>query len=86
MICLPISLHSQNLNDYSNLESKAYNYLKLGSIMHTDIVIKYPYLRTSFKKSGKSVSHIIYETLPNTIVLAFLQYLLQLFLVFLLEY
>ena len=26
------SLHSQNPNDYSYLETKAYNYLKLGSI------------------------------------------------------
>ena len=46
-----LSLHSQSPNDYSCLETKAYNYLKLGSIMHTDIVIKYPFLRTSFKKS-----------------------------------
>ena len=65
-----LSLHSQNPIDYSNLETKAYNYLKLGSIMHTDIVIKYPFLRTSFKKTGKSVSDVINETLPNTIILA----------------
>ena len=66
----PISLHSKDRNDYSNLESKEYSYLKLGAVKHTEIVIKFPYLRTSFKKSGKSVSSIIYETLPNTIVLA----------------
>lgn len=66
----PVSLHSKERNDYSNLESKAYRYLKLGAVKHIEIVIKFPYLRTSFKKSGKSVSHIIYETLPNTIVLA----------------
>ena len=66
----PISLHSQELNDYSNIESKAYSYFKLGSTKHTDIVIKFPYLRTSFKKSGKLVSHIISDTLPNTVVLA----------------
>ena len=66
----PLSLHSKERNDYSNLESKAYRYLKLGAVKHIEIVIKFPYLRTSFKKSGKSVSHIIYETLPNTIVLA----------------
>ena len=66
----PISLHSQEPNDYSNLESKAYSYFKLGSIKHTDIVIKFPYLRTSYKKSGKLVSHIISGTLPNTVVLA----------------
>ena len=66
----PISLHSKDRNDYSNLESKEYSYLKLGAVKHTEIVIKFPYLRTSFKKSGKSVSSIIYETLPNSIVLA----------------
>ena len=55
----PISLASQELNDYSNIESKAYSYFKLGSTKHTDIVIKFPYLRTSFKKSGKLVGHII---------------------------
>ena len=66
----PLSLHSKEPNDYSNLESKAYRYLKLGAVKHIEIAIKFPYLRTSFKKSGKSVSHIIYETLPNTIVLA----------------
>ena len=47
----PISVHSRELNDYTNLESKPYSYFKLCSIKHTDIVIKLPFLKTSFKKS-----------------------------------
>ena len=34
------------------------------------IVVKYPYLRESFVKRGKSVSSIIADTFPNTFVLA----------------
>lgn len=33
-------------------------------------VLKLPYLRESFQKSGKSVAQVIRETLPNTIILA----------------
>jgi peptide/nickel transport system permease protein len=32
--------------------------------------LKTPYLRQSFQKNGKSVSSIISETLPNTVILA----------------
>ena len=37
---------------------------------NTDLVIKAPYLRESFQKSGKSVTSVIGDTLPNTFVLA----------------
>ena len=67
----PLSIHSQNPSSYTNLESKEYYYYSFLSLENYDIVLKYPYLRTSFKKSGKSVSSIIADTLPNTIVLAF---------------
>lgn len=66
----PLSIHSKNIESYTNLESKEYRYFKLISLVKYDFVLKYPYLRTSFKKSGKSVSSIISDTLPNTIVLA----------------
>ena len=66
----PLSIHSQTPTAYSNLESKAYSYQKLIVLNSYDLVVKFPYLRTSFKKSGKSVSRIISDTLPNTIVLA----------------
>jgi peptide/nickel transport system permease protein len=67
----PLSIHSQNPSSYTNLESKEYHFYPLFSLENYDVVLKYPYLRTSFKKSGKSVSSIIADTLPNTIVLAF---------------
>lgn len=66
----PLSIHSHNPSSYNNLESKEYRYYSILSLAKYDIVLKYPYLRTSFKKSGKSVSSIIADTLPNTIVLA----------------
>ena len=34
------------------------------------VVLKFPYLRTSFTMQGKKVSDIIKNTLPNTIILA----------------
>jgi len=67
---VPISIHSTNPNDFSNLAKHAYSLV--GSI-HTkkfDVVLKAPYLRESFVRKGVSVSSIIANTLPNTFVLA----------------
>ena len=67
---VPISIHSTNTDDFSNLAKHAYSVL--GSI-HTkkfDVVLKAPYLRESFVRKGVSVSSIIANTLPNTFVLA----------------
>ena len=67
---VPISIHSTNPDDFSNLAKHAYSLV--GSI-HTkkfDIVLKAPYLRESFVRKGVSVSSIIANTLPNTFVLA----------------
>jgi peptide/nickel transport system permease protein len=66
----PLSLHHQHKDAFTNLESKDYNYQMLLPIGSYSLVLKYPYLRTSFKKTGKSVSSIIAATLPNTIILA----------------
>ena len=67
---VPISIHSTNSDDFSNLAKHAYSLV--GSI-HTkkfDVVLKAPYLRESFVRKGVSVSSIIAHTLPNTFVLA----------------
>ncbi|MEJ6712141.1 MAG: ABC transporter permease [Flavobacteriales bacterium] len=67
---VPISIHSTNSDDFSNLSKHAYSVF--GSI-HTkkfDVVLKAPYLRESFVRKGVSVSSIIAHTLPNTFVLA----------------
>ncbi len=67
---LPLSFHSTKENDYTYLRNNKYSAAKLFTIGNTTTVLKLPYLRESFQKSGKSVSQVISETLPNTIVLA----------------
>jgi len=68
---LPVSFHSTTEGDYTYLSEGKYSALKLFTIGGTTIVIKTPYLRESFQKSGKKVTQVIGDTLPNTIVLAF---------------
>ncbi len=66
----PVSIHSKTNDSYTSLKSGKYNGLKLFSGKDLTILLKYPYLRISFQKQGKTVSDIISETLPNTMVLA----------------
>ncbi|WP_431106513.1 ABC transporter permease [Winogradskyella poriferorum] len=66
----PVSLHSNNSEDYTYLSTNKYNAAKLFSIGNTTTVIKTPYLRESFTKQGKKVTDVIGETIPNTFVLA----------------
>ena len=66
----PISFHSTNADDYTYLSDGKYSAAKLFTIGNTTTVIKAPYLRESFQKSGKKVSQVIGDTLPNTVVLA----------------
>jgi peptide/nickel transport system permease protein len=65
----PISLHSDNPKNYTYFDQEKYSGFKLINLS-TSIVIKKPYLRESFQKSGKKVSEVIAITFPNTIVLA----------------
>lgn len=67
---LPLSIHSKKVDDYTYLSADKYNYFKLLVINNYSLVLKQPYLRTSFQKSGQKVSQIIAETLPNTAILA----------------
>ncbi len=66
----PLSFHSKKKDDYTSLLSEKYSYRKMFVLGKTDVVIKYPYLRESFQKNGKSVMNVLKETLPNTFVLA----------------
>ncbi len=66
----PLSLHSNKGEDYTNLNKQDYTYAQLFSTKNYTLVVKYPYLRTSFQKNGQKVSSIIANTLPNTAVLA----------------
>lgn len=76
----PISFHSTNESDYTSLNSDKYTYVSLFTIGTITIVLKYPYLRDSFQKNGKSVSEVIWETLPNTAVLALVAIFTALFI------
>ena len=66
----PISIHSNSEENYTYLNPDKYAFVKLFSNSGKTVVLKYPYLRESFQKNGKSVSSVIAETLPNTAVLA----------------
>ena len=66
----PISFHSNNQENYTFLKEDKYSEIKLMKFDSFTVVLKLPYLRTSFTMQGKKVSEIIRNTLPNTIVLA----------------
>ena len=66
----PISIHSNSKESYTNLLANKFSYKSLFSMRDQTLVLKFPYLRESFQKSGKKVSAVISETLPNTAVLA----------------
>lgn len=67
----PISIHNpRSTNSYIFLNKTVYKTAVALNISKSRcIVIKAPYLRRSFQ-SGKSISEIIGETLPNTFILA----------------
>ena len=61
----PVSIHSLN-DEFTGLYSNNYNYLHLLTLNNKAFVLKWPYLRESYHKSGVEVSDIIRDTLPNT--------------------
>lgn len=65
----PLSFHSTNESDFT-FDDGQYSDMALFTIGTTETVIKWPYLRESFQKTGKKVSDVIGETLPNTVLLA----------------
>ena len=66
----PLSIHSKNPNAFTHFTNKKYGGVVLLNYSNGQLVLKFPYLRTSYQKRGKPVIEIIAETLPNTIVLA----------------
>lgn len=66
----PLSWHSNSPADFSNLKRFPDNYRNLLQIGNGQVVLKWPYLRESFRYQGKSVSALIGETFPNTVILA----------------
>lgn len=68
----PISWHSFQPNQYTSRSSGKYHAARIVATSNGEWVIKTPYLRESFRKSGTTVTQIIGNTLPNTILLALL--------------
>jgi peptide/nickel transport system permease protein len=66
----PVSVHSKNPSSYFYYDETVYKpSVAIFSSSEKVWVLKYPYLRRSYQ-SGKNVSGIISETMPNTIILA----------------
>lgn len=76
----PISIHTQDEKDYNNIYRYRGTYFSLLEVKGKLVVMKWPYLRESFRSQGKTVSSIIGETLPNTVVLACASILIAMFL------
>ena len=67
----PISYHSKNPMVFAHYDKSIYGGWKIFNDVDYVLVMKLPYLRTSYQKRGKPISEILKETLPNTIILAF---------------
>ena len=67
-----VSVHNNNADSFTFLDKRKYSATKIIDIYNYSIVLKKPYLRTSFVKSNLKVSTIIRTTFPNTFLLAFL--------------
>lgn len=67
---MPLSFHHNGPDSFTNLTKKDYKFFSLINVGFYHLVLKTPYLRDSFKKTGMSVNKIIGNTLPNTILLA----------------
>ena len=65
----PLSIYSSDEQDFLAYRPEKHGGFSLawGSAV---LVLKWPYLRSSYQRQGKKVSVIIGETLPNTILLA----------------
>ncbi len=66
----PVSWHSKSDEDYTFYTPDQYGGVVFFDGALGQWVFKAPYLRDSFQKSGKKVSEVIAETLPNTAILA----------------
>ena len=65
----PISAHLLQ-HDFNGLSTKQYTYISLLNVGERSVVLKWPYLRESYHRSGIKVSQVIGNTLPNTAILA----------------
>ena len=77
---MPLSIHHNGSDSFTNLANKNYSFVALFSFNSYKLVLKKPFLRDSFKKTGISVNKIIADALPNTILLATTSILFALFI------
>lgn len=66
----PVSIHSKDSGDFSHYNEEKYKGRTLLQNQGYLVVLKWPHLRTSYQKRGKSVSSVISETFSNTFILA----------------
>ena len=66
----PISWHSQEDSDFTYFDEDKYSGVKILALSKSHLTIKYPYLRASFQRQDQNVNQIIWQTLPNTAILA----------------
>ena len=66
----PLSLHSTDRNELSYFSTKKYSAFPIIQNSQYILILKWPYLRTSYQKRGKKVSTVIAETFSNTLILA----------------
>lgn len=76
----PISIHAIDKKHFTCIKNQNYHIFAQKDFSKVKLVIKAPYLRMSFVRTGTSVSSIILDTLPNTILLAFSSMFIALFL------
>ena len=60
-----------NIIDYNHPALESYSYFPILNIGQKIFLVKYPYLRESYQ-SGRSVSDILFEAIPVTLILAML--------------
>ncbi|MDX5326991.1 MAG: ABC transporter permease [Bacteroidota bacterium] len=66
----PISWHGNDPGDFTFFTPEKYSGVHLFQAGNGALHFKWPYLRESFQMQGRSVSGLIGDTLPNTMVLA----------------
>ena len=75
----PLSIHTTQSDAFGAYRASVYGGWVLFRGTQKVVVLKFPYLRTSYQKRGKPITEIIKETLPNTFVLALSSMLIAVF-------
>ena len=68
---LPFSIHYNSVGSFTSLNNGKYQFKRLFAITDYILVIKVPYLRQSFVRTGTPVAIILANTFKNTFILAF---------------